>query len=95
MAVCVRLQRHGNKHRPFYHIVATDSRKKLGGEVLERLGHYDPASELSTIVIDEARIRFWYERGAELTSTVAKIAKIQKIKLERAKTHTARPKKAK
>jgi len=95
MAVCVRLQRHGNTHRPFYHIVATDSRKKLGGQVLERLGHYDPAGEPSKIVVDESRLAFWYERGAELSNTVAKIAKIQKIKLERAKTSPARAKKAK
>lgn len=95
MAVCVRLQRHGNTHRPFYHIVATDSRKKLGGQILERLGHYDPAGEPSKIVVDESRLAFWYEKGAELSNTVAKIAKIQKIKLERAKTAPARAKKAK
>lgn len=95
MAVCVRLQRHGNTHRPFYHIVATDSRKKLSGQILERLGHYDPASEPSHIVLDEARFRYWYERGAELSGMVAKIAKIQNIKLERAKTATASAKKSK
>ncbi|MEY4630378.1 MAG: hypothetical protein RIQ81_498 [Pseudomonadota bacterium] len=95
MAVCVRLQRHGSTHRPFYHIVATDSRKKLRGQVLDRLGHYDPAGEPSKIVMDEARLRFWYEKGAELSNTVAKIAKIQNVKLERAKTTPARAKKAK
>jgi small subunit ribosomal protein S16 len=94
MAVCVRLERHGSKHRPFYHIVATDSRKKMGGEILERVGHYDPAGEPSKIVVDEARLRFWFERGAELSNTVAKIAKIQNVKLERAKTVT-RAKKSK
>ena len=91
--VTLRLARHGNKHRPFYHVVAADHRKKLKGHHLERLGHYDPKGDLSEFTLNSERIQYWYSKGASVSSTVMKLIKIQKIPLERAKTHT--PKKAK
>ncbi len=42
MAVRIRLQRHGKKGKPFYWIVAADSRKKRDGKYLEKLGTYNP-----------------------------------------------------
>ena len=42
MAVRIRLQRVGKKKKPFYRIVAVDSRKKRDGEVIENLGQYQP-----------------------------------------------------
>lgn len=91
--VTLRLARHGNTHRPFYHIVAADQRKKLKGRHLERVGHYDPHGEKATFTLNAERIQYWYSRGASLSSAVKKLAMIQKIPLERAKTHT--PKKSK
>ena len=42
MAVVIRLQRHGRSKRPFYRIVAIDSRNRRDGRELERLGWYNP-----------------------------------------------------
>ncbi len=84
MAVHLRLQRHGGKHRPFYHVVATDHRNARDGRFLEKLGYYDPASELSTIELKADRVQFWYANGAQLSPTVAKLTKIKKIELKRA-----------
>ncbi|MES2744062.1 MAG: 30S ribosomal protein S16 [Bdellovibrionota bacterium] len=83
----LRLQRHGSTHRPFYHIVATDSRNARDGKFLEKLGYYDPKAEPSIIELKVDRANYWYERGAEVSTAVASIFRAKKIKLERAKTH--------
>lgn len=83
----VRLQRHGAKHRPFYHIVATDSRNARDGRFIEKLGYYDPQREPSLVELKVDRITYWYERGAKLSEAMAAILQKKNIKLERAKTH--------
>lgn len=83
MAVHVRLQRHGSIHRPFYHVVAADHRKKRDGRFIEKLGYYDPNKEPSQIELKTDRVQYWYAKGAQLSETVAKLAKIQKIELSR------------
>lgn len=83
MAVHLRLQRHGSKHRPFYHVVATDHRSSRDGRFIEKLGYYDPAHEPSTIELDADRVQFWYSKGAQLSNTVEKFAKLKKIELKR------------
>jgi small subunit ribosomal protein S16 len=89
MAVHLRLARHGSKHRPYYHLVAADHRMRRDGRFIEKLGTYDPASEPSMVDFREARIQFWYERGAQLSPTVAKLLKAKNIKVERKATTTA------
>ncbi len=87
MAVHIRLARHGQRNRPFYHVVAADHKmRRDGGRFIEKLGTYDPATNPSTVNLDEARVRFWYERGAQLSDTVAKLLKVKNVKLERLKT---------
>lgn len=83
MAVVLRLSRHGGHKNPFYHIVAADSRKPRDGQFIEKLGTYDPASQPSKIAVDAARAQHWYARGAVPSTTVAKLLKISKVKLER------------
>ena len=86
MAVHIRLARHGKTHRPFYHLVAADHRmRRDGGRFIEKLGTYDPHSDPSTVELKEDRIRFWYERGAQLSDTVAKLLKAKNVKVERLK----------
>ena len=46
----LRLQRHGAKHRPFYHIVATDSRNARDGRFIEKLGYYDSLEVVADIM---------------------------------------------
>lgn len=75
MSVRIRLQRIGIKKRPFYRVVAVDSRKKRGGDVLEYLGRYHPISRGEQFAIDEERVIYWLNRGAEVTDTVNKLLK--------------------
>ena len=74
MAVKIRLQRGGSKKRPFYRIVATDSRMRRDGRFLERLGSYNPMLEREhseRVVLNEERIRYWLSKGAQPTDRVA------------------------
>jgi small subunit ribosomal protein S16 len=70
MAVKIRLQRYGSKKRPFYRLVAADSRKKRDGRYLEILGTYNPVTEPATVKIDEDKARKWLSEGAQPTDTV-------------------------
>ena len=89
MAVRLRLARHGCTHRPFYHVVAADQRKARNGRFIEKVGYYDPNHNPSQIEVKEDRLQYWYERGAELSPTVAKLLKAKKIELSRLKTQAA------
>src|SRR5690554_5982168 len=73
MAVKIRLQRHGRKGRPFYKIVAADSRVKRDGKIIEALGSYDPTTVLATIALDIDRSVYWLQTGAQPTDTVRAI----------------------
>ena len=85
--VTIRLARHGKKRRPFYHIVATDSRNSRDGRFLEKLGHYDPNHKPSQYLLKPDRIQYWYGLGAQLTPQIAKLVKIEKVELKRASTN--------
>lgn len=71
--VRIRLKRMGRRHRPFYRISAMEMRNPRDGRVLEDLGFYDPISfdeEKQVVIKDEARIRFWLDKGATPSDTV-------------------------
>ncbi len=70
MAVKIRLQRHGSKKRPFYRLVAADSRSPRDGRYLEIIGTYDPTKEPVAVTIDEEKAKKWLNEGAQLTDTV-------------------------
>ena len=70
MALTLRLQRHGSTHKPFYHIVATDSRRPRNGRFIEKLGYYDPNQEPSVMEVKEDRVQYWYSNGAQLSTAV-------------------------
>ncbi len=87
MAVHIRLQRKGSTHKPFYHLVATDHRNaRDSGRSIERLGHYDPASNPSTVVVKAERVQYWFSKGAQLSNTALKLMQKQNIALTREKT---------
>jgi len=73
----IRLRRMGSKHRPFYRVVVSDSRKFPGASALDEVGYYDPRAEPETIKIDAERIEHWVGKGAKMSSTVAKLLKRQ------------------
>lgn len=75
MAVKIRLKKMGAKKRPFYRLVAADSRSPRDGKFLEILGTYDPIKEPAEIKLDKENIVKWLDRGAIPTDTVRSILK--------------------
>ncbi len=73
MAVRLRLQRHGKKGKPFYHVIAADQRSPRDGKFIERIGSYDPTSIPATIHLDVEKAVKWLQNGAEPTDTVRAI----------------------
>ena len=69
MPVKIRLQRHGKKGKPFYWLVAADSRAKRDGKYLEKLGTYDPNTNPADVKIDLNKSIVWLEKGAQPTNT--------------------------
>ncbi len=69
MPVKIRLQRHGKKGKPFYWVVAADSRAKRDGRYLEKIGTYDPNTNPADVKIDLDKAIIWLEKGAQPTDT--------------------------
>jgi small subunit ribosomal protein S16 len=70
LAVKIRLRRLGRKKRPFYRIIAADSRASRDGRFIEEIGYYNPLTDPMTIVIQDERVMYWLENGAIPTPTV-------------------------
>jgi small subunit ribosomal protein S16 len=70
MPVKLRLQRHGRKKKPFYHIVAADSRSPRDGRFIERVGSYNPMTDPSEVVVDIEKALKWLQNGAIPTEKV-------------------------
>lgn len=73
MATKIRLQRHGRKGRPFYHLVVADSRAPRDGKFIERLGSYNPNTNPATIDINFESALKWVQNGAQPTDTARAI----------------------
>ena len=73
--VVIRLARGGAKKRPFYNIVATDSRNRRDGRFIERIGFYNPMASGAEagLRITEDRLAHWQSVGAQLSPTVARL----------------------
>ncbi|AUC13998.1 30S ribosomal protein S16 [Tenacibaculum sp. SZ-18] len=69
MPVKIRLQRHGKKGKPFYWVVAADSRAKRDGRFLEKIGTYNPNTNPATIDLNVDSAVKWLENGAQPTDT--------------------------
>jgi len=79
LAVRLRLTRVGGKKDPIWRVVVADQRSPRDGRVIETIGHYNPQSNPSTIVLDEERARSWLARGAQPSDTVRKLLRIRGI----------------
>lgn len=75
MAVAIRLRREGSKGRPFYRIVAADSRHRRDGRFLEVLGTYDPMKEKDNCKLDLEKADEWIRKGAQPSDTVRSLIK--------------------
>ena len=75
--VVIRLARGGSKKRPFYNIVAADSRNRRDGRFIERIGFYNPVASGAEqpLRIATARLTHWQQNGAQLSPTVARLVK--------------------
>ncbi|WKB54160.1 30S ribosomal protein S16 [Eleftheria terrae] len=82
--VVIRLARGGSKKRPFYNIVASDSRNRRDGRFLERVGFYNPVASgaAESLRVAHDRVDYWVSHGAQVSPTVARLIK-------QAKTATA------
>jgi small subunit ribosomal protein S16 len=69
MSVKIRLQRHGRKQAPYYHIVVADSRAPRDGKFIENIGYYKPQTVPATIELDADKALSWLEKGAQPTDT--------------------------
>ena len=85
MAVVIRLMRAGAKKRPFYRMVAADSRRQRDGRFLEILGHYNPIAKPFELVVKKEKIESWIAKGAQPSEQVASL-------LRRAGVATSPPK---
>ena len=83
MPVKIRLQRHGKKGKPFYWIVAADSRTKRDGKFLEKLGTYNPTKVPAEITLDIDKSVQWLFNGAQPTNTARAILKYKGAMLKK------------
>lgn len=74
--VVIRLSRGGSKKRPFYSIVAADSRSRRDGRFIERIGFYNPIASGTeeSFRIAQDRLSYWQGVGAQLSPAVARLA---------------------
>ena len=82
MPVKIRLQRHGKKGKPFYWIVAANSRSKRDGKFLEKLGTYNPISNPAQIELDVDAAVQWLKNGAQPTDTARRILSYKGVLLK-------------
>ncbi|MBK5934725.1 SSU ribosomal protein S16P [Rhodovulum imhoffii] len=76
MALKIRLARGGSKKRPFYRIVATDSRMPRDGRFIERLGTYNPLLPKDSeerVKMDVERVKHWLSQGAQPTDRISRM----------------------
>ena len=82
MPVKLRLRRLGRKGRPFYHIVAADSRSPRDGKFIEQVGSYDPTRDPAAINVDHNLALKWLKNGAQPTPTVKSILRYSGVNLK-------------
>ena len=75
MAVRLRLRRMGKKKKPFYRIVAIDSRAARGGKYLENIGYYNPLPDPVDLNVKTDRALYWLQSGAQPSDTVKSLLK--------------------
>ena len=75
MSMKIRLARGGSKKRPFYSIVASNSRMPRDGRFIEKLGTYNPLLAKDSedrVKLNMERVNHWLAQGAQPTDRVAR-----------------------
>ncbi len=96
MAMKIRLARGGSKKRPFYRIVAADSRMPRDGRFIEKLGTYNPLLPKDSeerVKMDMERVQHWLDKGAQPTDRISRFLEAAGVieKKERANMQKAQP----
>ncbi len=96
MAMKIRLARGGSKKRPFYRVVAADSRMARDGRFIEKLGTYNPLLPKDSeerVKLDMERVQYWLGEGAQPTDRVSRFLEAAGLleKKERANMKKAVP----
>ena len=96
MAMKIRLARAGSKKRPFYRIVAADSRMPRDGRFIEKLGTYNPLLPKDSeerVKMNMERIQYWLDQGAQPSERIARMLEAAGVreKAERANMKKAQP----
>ena len=96
MAMKTRLSRGGSKKRPFYRIVAADSRMPRDGRFIEKLGTYNPLLPKDSeerVKMDMERVNYWLGKGAQPTDRIARMLEAagERPKAERNNPNKAKP----
>jgi len=78
--VRIRLTRIGAKKKPFYRLIACNSRTPRDGRFIEQLGWYDPMKNPHQVKFDLARVDYWISKGAQPSDTAKKL--IEKARTE-------------
>jgi len=75
--VVIRLSRAGDKKRPFYHIVVTDSRRRRDGNYIERIGYFNPVARGQEVRLhlEVEKLKHWQNVGAQLSDRVMSLTK--------------------
>ena len=83
MPARIRLQRHGKKNQPFYHIVVADGRAPRDGRFIEKLGTYNPLTNPATIELNVEKSVEWLKNGAQPSNTARRILSYKGVLLKR------------
>ena len=73
MTVKIRLARTGKKKDPKYRIVVMESKRSRDSIYLEKIGHYDPMTNPTKFSIDEKRLDYWLNKGAQYSKGLARL----------------------
>ena len=95
MAMKIRLARGGSKKRPFYRIVAADSRMPRDGRYVEKLGTYNPLLPKDSeerVKMNIERIQYWLSQGAQVTDRVARMLEAAGILEKKARNNPIKAK---
>ena len=73
--VVIRLTRMGTRHKPFYRVVAVDKRKPRESRYIDKIGYYNPMTEIPVVKIDMEKYDRWIKLGAKPSATVKSLLK--------------------
>jgi small subunit ribosomal protein S16 len=90
MPVVIRMARAGTKKRPFYHIVAADSRAPRDGRFIERLGYFNPLlpkDKEDRLKLDMDKVKDWMKKGAQPSDRVMRFLDAAGVKKREARSN--------